>query len=226
METGNWVLAAGTGAGLLAGWLMAGHLAPGGGPGARAAEPSRGLGWRAGLAGLTGALFAVMTLRFGASPLLPAACYLAAAGVALAVVDLRERRLPDRLTLPSYPVALVLLGGGGLLLPRAAGHLAGALAGLTAAAAFFLLLALVRPGDIGWGDVKLSGLLGFYLGWFGAGALLAGLLGAFVLAAFTGLGLIAAGRATRKSQLPFGPFMIAAALAVIALGGAYPPLTH
>jgi len=40
-----------------------------------------------------------------------------------------------------------------------------------------------------------------------------------VLAALAGLGLIAAGRATRKSQLPFGPFMLASAIAVIALTG-------
>ena len=68
------------------------------------------------------------------------------------------------------------------------------------------------------GDVKLSGVLGLYLGWLGAAAA-AGLLGAFVLAALAGLGLIAAGRATRKSQIPFGPFMLASAIAVIAASG-------
>jgi leader peptidase (prepilin peptidase) / N-methyltransferase len=47
----------------------------------------------------------------------------------------------------------------------------------------------------------------------------AGLFGAFVLAALAGLGLIAAGRATRKSQLPFGPFMLVSAIAVIAATG-------
>jgi leader peptidase (prepilin peptidase) / N-methyltransferase len=47
----------------------------------------------------------------------------------------------------------------------------------------------------------------------------AGLLGAFALAAMAGLGLIAAGRATRKSQIPFGPFMLASAIAVIAASG-------
>ena len=227
MNAGNWAVAASLAAGVAAGWLLARFLAPGGGPataGAFAARARRR--WRAALALLTGALFAAMALRFGLSPLLPAVWYLAAAGVALAVIDAREHRLPDRLTLPSYPAAVVLLGGGGLLLPHGGWHLVRALAGLAAAGAFFLLLAFIRPGDIGWGDVKLSGVLGFYLGWFGAGALLAGLAGAFVLAAVTGLALIAAGRATRKSHLPFGPFMIASALAVIALGALYPPLAR
>ena len=73
--------------------------------------------------------------------------------------------------------------------------------------------------QIFWGDVKLSGVLGLYLGWLGAAAVAAGLLGAFVLAALAGLGLIAAGRATRKSRIPFGPFMLVSAIAVIAASG-------
>jgi leader peptidase (prepilin peptidase) / N-methyltransferase len=67
--------------------------------------------------------------------------------------------------------------------------------------------------------VKLSGLLGLYLGWVGTAALVIGLAAGYVLAGLTGIGLIAAGKATRKSQIPFGPFMLAGALAVIAVGG-------
>jgi len=67
--------------------------------------------------------------------------------------------------------------------------------------------------------VKLAGPLGAYLGWLGATALLAGLMAAWLLAAATGLGLMAAGRANRKTQLPFGPFLIAATLGVaLAVG--------
>jgi leader peptidase (prepilin peptidase) / N-methyltransferase len=176
-------------------------------------------GWYPLLELATAALFAMLAVRLRFSPLLPALWYLAAVGLALAVIDVRHHRLPDALTLPSYPVAAVLLGGGGLLLPGGAAHLLGALLGLAGAGVFYLLLALLAPGGIGWGDVKLSGLLGFYLGWFGLTALIAGVFGAFVLAAVTGLALIAAGKATRKSQLPFGAFMLAAAIAVIAVSG-------
>lgn len=180
--------------------------------------------WHRVLQLVTGALFAVMALRFWFSPVLPAAWYLAATGVALSVIDIRQHRLPDRLTLPSYPAALLLLGGAGLLLPGGLGRLAGAFAGMAVAGGFFLLLAFLQPTGIGWGDVKLSGVLGFYLGWFGTAALAAGLLGAFALAAVTGVALIVAGRATRKSHLPLGAFMLAAALAVIAAGGPVPAL--
>ncbi len=110
-----------------------------------------------------------MAIRFGPSPALPAFCYLAGIGVPLAVIDARCQRLPDALTLPSYPVALALLGFAALLLPGGAGHFLGALAGLALACGVFLLQVLLYPAGLGWGDVKLSGLLGLYLGWLGGG---------------------------------------------------------
>jgi leader peptidase (prepilin peptidase)/N-methyltransferase len=167
----------------------------------------------------TGAGFALMALRFGLSPVLPAFLLLAALAPALAVTDLRWRRLPDRLTLPAYPAAALLLAGGALAVPGGARHFLSAVAGLAAAWLFFALLALIHPAGLGWGDVKLSGVLGLYLGWLGAAAVAAGLLGAFVLAALAGLGLIVTGKATRKSQIAFGPFMLASAIAMIAASG-------
>jgi leader peptidase (prepilin peptidase)/N-methyltransferase len=80
---------------------------------------------------------------------------------------------------------------------------------------FFAAQVLIYPAGMGWGDVKLSGLIGLYLGWFGAGPLIDGAVGGYLLAAVTGIGLIATRRASRKSRLPFGPFMLAGAFAVI-----------
>ena len=165
------------------------------------------------------AVFALLGLRLGLIPVLPAYLYLAAAGVALAFIDVAHRRLPDMLTLPSYLVAFALLGAATPATPDGTGHLIHAFIGLACASAFYLLLALVHPAGIGWGDVKLSGLVGLYLGWIGPAALVTGLTAGFVLAAVAGLGLIAAGRATRTSQIPFGPFMLAGALGLTALLG-------
>ena len=175
--------------------------------------------WQPAVETVTGLLFAVMALRFGLSPVLPAFWYFAALSVALAVIDLHHRRLPDLLTLPAYPAAGLLLGVGALTAPGGLRHFAGALTGMGAAWLFFLLLVLIHPACLGWGDVKLSGVIGLYLGWLGITAVAAGLFGASALAAVTGLVLIAAGRATRKSQIPFGPFMLVAALAVILGSG-------
>jgi leader peptidase (prepilin peptidase) / N-methyltransferase len=171
----------------------------------------------AGLA--TAVAFIVMAARFGPSPVLPAYCYLAAIGVALAFVDVRHHRLPDSLTLPSYPVALALLGIAALTTHNGAHHFLIALAGLGAASLLFLLQALIYPAGIGLGDVKLSGLLGLYLGWLGVRALVAGLFLGYLLAAVVGVALLATRKATRKSQVPFGPFLVAATLITILASG-------
>jgi leader peptidase (prepilin peptidase) / N-methyltransferase len=168
---------------------------------------------------LTAGVFAALALRFGPHPVLAAFCYLATVGVALAFIDARRRRLPDALTLPSYPVALVLLGAAALTGSGGARHFLTALAGLAGAWLLFVLQALIYPAGIGWGDVKLSGLLGLYLGWLGVGALVAGLFAGYLLAAVTGLALLAARRASRTSLLPFGPFLLAGTLIAVLLSG-------
>jgi leader peptidase (prepilin peptidase)/N-methyltransferase len=182
--------------------------------------------WYVAVELVTGLLFALMALRFGASPVLPAFWLLAALAVVLTVIDLRHKRLPDLLTLPAYPAVLALFGVAALAQPGGGHRFLAALIGLTAAYLLFLLLHVINPGGMGWGDVKLSGVLGLYLGWLGAAALVAGLFGAFLLAGITGLGLMAAGKATLKTQIPLGPFMLTATLAVITVSGLLPGLTQ
>jgi leader peptidase (prepilin peptidase) / N-methyltransferase len=168
---------------------------------------------------LTAAVFGVLAVRFGPHPVLAAYCYLAAVGAALAIIDARHRRLPDALTLPSYPVALALLGIAALTGPGGARPYLTALAGLAAAGLLFAAQALIYPAGIGWGDVKLSGLLGAYLGWLGIGSLVAGLFAGYLLAAGAGLALLAARRATRTTLIPFGPFLLTGTLLAILLTG-------
>jgi leader peptidase (prepilin peptidase) / N-methyltransferase len=72
--------------------------------------------------------------------------------------------------------------------------------------------------------VKLSGILGLFLGWFGVQALVYGIVGGYLLAAVAGLGLIVARRATRKTKLAFGPFLLIATMAVIIATGTGGPL--
>jgi leader peptidase (prepilin peptidase)/N-methyltransferase len=157
---------------------------------------------------------AAVAVRLGLSPQTPAFCALAAVSVPLAFFDARTSRLPNVVTLPAYPVSLALLGAAALQ-PGGAGRFVHALIGMAVAVAFFGVLALVSPAGIGMGDVKLAGPLGAYLGWLGAIAFMAGLLAAWLLAAVTGLGLMLAHRADRKTQIPFGPFLIAATLAAV-----------
>jgi leader peptidase (prepilin peptidase) / N-methyltransferase len=168
---------------------------------------------------LTAAVFAGLAARFGPSPVLPAFCYLGAVGVALAFIDARYQRLPDVATLPSYPVALLLLGVAALTTAGGARHFLVAVIGLAGTWLLFVLQALIYPAGVGWGDVKLSGIVGLYLGWLGLGALVAGLFLSYLLAAIAGLALLATQRASRKSQLAFGPFLLAGTLIVVLASG-------
>ena len=81
-----------------------------------------------------------------------------------------------------------------------------------------VLLVVVYPAGMGFGDVKLAGLLGLYLGWVGWGAVLIGAFAAFLLGGVFSIGLLVTRRATRGSGIPFGPWMIAGAAVGIAVG--------
>ncbi|MEE1756301.1 prepilin peptidase [Streptomyces sp. SP18CS02] len=138
--------------------------------------------------------------------------------VLLAAVDLAVHRLPDRLTLPLAVATAVLLGVAALL-PAHAGSWPSALLGAAVLGAAYFVLFLINPAGLGFGDVKLALSLGVALGWYGWGVLLLGAFAGFLFGALYGLGLIALRRASRKSVIPFGPFMIGGALAGLLLGG-------
>lgn len=157
--------------------------------------------------------------RLGPVPSLPAFCYLVATGVVLAFVDGASKRLPDAVTLPSYAVGVLSLGLAAPFTDRGGARFTHALIGM---AALFLLYAVqwfVAPGHIGLGDVKLAGVLGLYLGWLGLPAWVGGTCAGYVLAALYAAGLLLSRRATLKSELPFGPFMLAGALAAVLAYG-------
>ena len=134
----------------------------------------------------------------------------------LVTIDLAVFRLPDAIVLPLYPVLLAGLATAAALTSDwgAFGRAAAAAAALLA---FYFVLALINPSGLGLGDVKLSGVLGAFLGWLGWPAVLAGTLAAFVINAAVALVLLAAGRVGAKSGIAFGPAMVIGAV----LGAAY-----
>ena len=166
---------------------------------------------------LTAAVLATVSLRLGLVPELPAFLYLGAISVALTLIDLDVKRLPDAIVLPSYPVGLVLLGAAAASTGQW-GSLLRAVLGMTALFTVYLTLALISPAGMGLGDVKLAGVLGLYLAWLGWSELLVGGFLAFLLGGVVGGGLMLAGRAGRKSAIPFGPFMLTAALIAVLAG--------
>jgi leader peptidase (prepilin peptidase)/N-methyltransferase len=91
-----------------------------------------------------------------------------------------------------------------------------------AAAAPAALGWVLSPAGIGLGDVKLLALLGLVLGWFGWGALVAGLFLGLVVGSAVALALMAAGRAGLRTAVPFGPPLIAGAVLALLLVGPVP----
>ncbi len=166
----------------------------------------------------TGLLFVAVTARFGWSLALPAYLYLAAVAVALAAIDLDVRRLPNPIVLPSYLV------GAALLLLAAGAHgdwwaLARSAIAMAALWSFYFALAVLHPGGMGFGDVKLAGLLGLYLGFLGWGPVWIGTLVGFLLGGLIGGALLVSRRANRKTAVPFGPPMLAGAMLAVLLAG-------
>ncbi|MFD9971556.1 prepilin peptidase [Streptomyces sp. NPDC059011] len=160
---------------------------------------------------------AALAAAVGPRPELAAWLLLAPVAVLLALVDLNVQRLPDRLTLPLAAAAAVLLGGAALL-PGAGGSWPVALLGGLVLGAAYLVLFLVNPNGMGFGDVKLALSLGVALGWYGWEVLFVGAFAGFLLGAFYGLGLVVLRGAGRGTAIPFGPFMISGTLIGLLLG--------
>src|SRR5262245_27607058 len=126
--------------------------------------------------------------------------------VALSVYDIRERRLPDWLTLPG---AMVILATAALN-----GHGIPAVLGAAALFAVYAVVHLISPAAMGAGDVKLAIGIGALTATFGAGVWLLAALGAQLLTA-----VLAAVVALRRSgrAIPHGPSMCLAAVTVTAV---------
>ena len=166
----------------------------------------------------TGVLFGALAARIGYDWALPAFLYLGAISVALALIDLDTKRLPNAIVLPSYGVGAVLLGGAAL----AGGDvdaLVRAAIGMAALYGVYFLLVLAYPAGMGFGDVKLAGVLGMYLAYLGWSEWFTGWLLGFFLGGIFGVAAMASRRANRKTMVPYGPFMIAGALIAVFWGG-------
>ncbi len=166
---------------------------------------------------LTATVFGLLTWRLGASWELPAFLFLGAIGVALALIDLDIKRLPDAIVLPSYPIAALLLCAAAALETSWTPLWHAAVAG-AALFAFYFIVWFIYPAGMGFGDVKLSGILGMFLGWLGWGALLVGAFGGFVVGGVGAVCVLLFRGGGRKTMIPYGPYMLIGALLAILAG--------
>ena len=146
----------------------------------------------------------------------PVYAYFIWLSVVLSLIDLRELRLPNKYVYPAYVFVLA-----GLLLPAIFANqwqafAAAMLCGLVGFA-LFMLLHVIYSAGLGMGDVKLAGIIGMITGWVSWGTALVALMLAFFLSALVSIVLLATRKATMKSALPFGPFMLGGAIFAVAL---------
>ena len=142
--------------------------------------------------------------------------YLLAVAWPLSVVDIRERRLPNKFTLPAFPITLfgqlIAVCGGAdatrLLLALFAGVLA-----------FSACLALNRYAGLGMGDVKLIAAMTLALAWFSPLLPAIAVAIALALAGVVALAMIMRRKANMGSSIALGPYLLVGfALSFIALG--------
>jgi leader peptidase (prepilin peptidase)/N-methyltransferase len=132
--------------------------------------------------------------------------------IAVSLIDLDHRIIPNRITAPAA-VAAVAIG----LATRPSGVVA-QLASGAAAAGFLLIFALAYPAGMGMGDVKLAGVLGLFLGPSVAVAIMiavvaGSLVGGFLMAR---LGV----KEGRKTGIPFGPYLALGGVVALLVGPA------
>ncbi|MHB8511323.1 MAG: prepilin peptidase [Actinomycetota bacterium] len=174
---------------------------------------------------LTALLFALCVLRLGgcngcrwfdAVAFLP---FLAAL-VVLSLIDLEHKLIPNRILYPFLISGFVLLLIAALSGPGVHSYVTSLIA---AAISFmvFNVIHFISPSGMGYGDVRLSAYLGLYLGYLHPYPLehvYGGFLTGFVLGSAVGVLLMLVGKAGRKTQVPFGPFLAAGAV-ISALWG-------
>jgi len=168
----------------------------------------------------TAILFSLTAWHFGGSMRTIAFCALMAGLVALTWIDLHTKRLPREITYTTAAIGAPLLCVAALTEgePR---RILTMLLGAVIATALMGLIYLVSRGGMGDGDVRLSPLLGLYLGWLNPGIVPVGLFYGFLMGAVVSLLLMMVGKVGRRSSIPFGPFLAAGTVLAIFIGQGY-----
>ncbi len=163
------------------------------------------------------ALFAATAAHFGPSFRLPAYLFLAASLLALSVIDLEHRLLPNKIVFPTaYAVGVLLL-----LAALAEGEprrIVWAAIGGVGSFAVFFALHFISPGGMAYGDVRLSFVLGMAVGWLGLSLVPLFLFVAFLTSAVTGVAYAVLTGQGLKAAIPFGPFLALGAEMAIFVG--------
>lgn len=171
-------------------------------PSAQSLSSAYRLLWQA----LTAVLFVAAALRVGANLVLVPVDLVFAVLVTVTIVDVKHRVVP-RVIVYSTLAAVAPLLVISAVVDHHMSYIGLCAAGGGASFGFFFLVHLLSPKGMGFGDVRLAGLVGTVLGWFGLQSVLAGFFLAFLTGALVGIILIAVFGGSRKTAMPFAPYM-------------------
>jgi leader peptidase (prepilin peptidase)/N-methyltransferase len=165
----------------------------------------------------TAAVWVLLALRIGWKPELPAYLMFGTTLVILSAIDLKVHRLPNKVLAWGSLVGVVLFALATLvkwdLRPLGRG-----LEGVVLYGVPMFVIGMISRGGMGMGDVKFAPYLGFHLGWLRLGFVPLGAFLGFLFGAVIGVLLVTLGRAGRKTQIAFGPFMALGAFVCILAG--------
>jgi len=166
---------------------------------------------------LNAALWAFAGRRFGIEPVIFPALLFISTMIIIFFIDLEHYIIPNIVVLPIAVIGLVAMAAISLTTsdPDFPVWWAFPLSGLIATAVFFII-AVAVPKGMGMGDVKMVGMMGFFLGRTAALGIFIGVL----LGSLVGIGLMVTGKKGRKSRLPLGPFLAVGALVALFYGEA------
>jgi leader peptidase (prepilin peptidase)/N-methyltransferase len=183
----------------------------------RAGLPARYLIVEVAVAGL----FVATVFRFE-SAAIPAYFVFFTALVAVSVIDLDLHIIPNRIVYPTIFVSIPLLAVAAAI-DDDFDSLETAVIGAVLAWAALFVIHLVSPAGMGFGDVRLSFILGLFLGWLTLSHVAVGLFMGFLLGAVIGVGLVVSRVRSRKDAIPFGPFLAGGAALTVFVGS---PIIH
>jgi leader peptidase (prepilin peptidase)/N-methyltransferase len=164
----------------------------------------------------TGIVFALLAWHYGLSPALGIMIFYACLFIVISVIDLEHGLILNKVVYPSMVVALLLA-----LIPRPwltqwiVTGIANAAIGGAIGFGIFLLIALISRGGMGWGDVKLAGLIGLATGF--PLVFLSVIMGA-ILGGIVAVAMVITKKRQRRQTIPFGPFLAAAAMITLLWG--------
>ena len=164
----------------------------------------------------TGVVFALLAWHYGLSPALGIMAFYACLFIVVSVIDLDHGLILNKVVYPSLVVALLLA-----LLPQPwltqwiVTGIANAAIGGAIGFGIFLLIAIISRGGMGWGDVKLAGLIGLATGF---PLVFLSIIMAAILGGIVAVAMVIAKKKQRRQTIPFGPFLAVAAMITLLWG--------